>query len=178
MAPSSFLISLSTTSTQNTFTMLSALRPIARPLAGSLRTHIAPTALKFSALRFVSTTKYTTDHEWVTFESETNVGVVGITEYAQKALGDVVFVELPGEGTEVAQGDSIGAVESVKAASDIYAPISGVVESINETLADQPSLLNKSPEKDGWLCKVKLSDPAEFNDLLSSEAYKAHCEGA
>lgn len=130
------------------------------------------------------TAKYTTDHEWVTFESETNVGVVGITEYAQKALGDVVFVELPGEGTEVAQGgmschllscslrfvissrecladihrvldadtqfiDSIGAVESVKAASDIYAPISGVVESINETLADQPSLLNKSPEKDG-----------------------------
>ncbi|AAW47059.1 hypothetical protein CNBN0440 [Cryptococcus deneoformans B-3501A] len=160
--------------------MLSALRPIARPLAGSLRTRIAPrpSALKFSALRFVSTTKYTTDHEWVTFESETNVGVVGITEYAQKALGDVVFVELPGEGTEVAQGDSIGAVESVKAASDIYAPISGVVESINETLADQPSLLNKSPEKDGWLCKVKLSDPAEFDDLLSADAYKAHCEGA
>ncbi|XAO27726.1 glycine cleavage system H protein [Cryptococcus bacillisporus CA1280] len=141
--------------------MLSALRPIARPLAGSLRTHIAPkpAAFRFSALRFASTTKYSTDHEW-------------------KALGDVVFVELPSEGTEVAQGDSVGAVESVKAASDIYAPVSGVVESINETLADQPSLLNKSPEKDGWLCKVKLSDPAEFDDLLSPDAYKAHCEGA
>ncbi|ADV25643.1 glycine cleavage system H protein [Cryptococcus gattii Ru294] len=160
--------------------MLSALRPIARPLAGSLRTHIAPkpAAFRFSALRFASTTKYSTDHEWVTFDSDTNVAVVGITDYAQKALGDVVFVELPSEGTEVAQGDSVGAVESVKAASDIYAPVSGVVESINETLADQPSLLNKSPEKDGWLCKVKLSDPAEFDDLLSPDAYKAHCEGA
>ncbi|KGB79297.1 glycine cleavage system H protein [Cryptococcus deuterogattii 99/473] len=160
--------------------MLSALRPIARPLAGSLRTHIAPkaAAFRFSALRFASTTKYSTDHEWVTFDSDTNVAVIGVTDYAQKALGDVVFVELPSEGTEVAQGDSVGAVESVKAASDIYAPVSGVVESINETLADQPNLLNKSPEKDGWLCKVKLSDPAEFDDLLSPDAYKAHCEGA
>ncbi|OCF40267.1 glycine cleavage system H protein [Kwoniella heveanensis CBS 569] len=121
--------------------------------------------------------RYTTDHEWVTFDGNTNVGTVGITEYAQKALGDVVFVELPGQGSEVAQGDSIGAVESVKAASDIYAPVSGIVDEINEALADQPSLLNKAPESDGWLCKVKLSDPAEFEALLSAEAYKAHCEG-
>ncbi|OCF35013.1 glycine cleavage system H protein [Kwoniella heveanensis BCC8398] len=148
--------------------------------ASALRTVAAPKpvsrAMRFSAVRFAST-RYTTDHEWVTFDGNTNVGTVGITEYAQKALGDVVFVELPGQGSEVAQGDSIGAVESVKAASDIYAPVSGIVDEINEALADQPSLLNKAPESDGWLCKVKLSDPAEFEALLSAEAYKAHCEG-
>jgi len=87
-----------------------------------------------------------------------------------------VFVELPKPTKEVAQGDQIGAVESVKAASDIYAPVSGVVEEINNALADQPSLLNKSPEKDGWLCKIKLSNPSELEELMTAEAYKAHCE--
>ncbi|ODO00087.1 glycine cleavage system H protein [Cryptococcus amylolentus CBS 6273] len=156
--------------------MLSALRPLARPLA---RSCIAKpvVASRFAALRFASTTKYSTDHEWVTFDSETNIGTIGITNYAQKALGDVVFVELPSEGTEVAQGETVGAVESVKAASDIYAPVSGVVESINEILGDRPNLLNKSPEEDGWLCKVKLANPAEFDDLLDETAYKAHCDG-
>ncbi|WWC62903.1 glycine cleavage system H protein [Kwoniella dejecticola CBS 10117] len=146
-------------------------RPALRTVTGTPKP-----ALRFSALRFIST-RYTTDHEWVAFDSASNIGTVGITDYAQKALGDVVFVELPGQGAEVAQGDSIGAVESVKAASDIYAPVSGVVEEINETLADQPGLLNKAPEGNGWLAKIKLSDPAEFEALLSDEAYKAHCEG-
>ncbi|ODN74135.1 glycine cleavage system H protein [Cryptococcus amylolentus CBS 6039] len=156
--------------------MLSALRPLARPLARSCVAKPV-VASRFAALRFASTTKYSTDHEWVTFDSETNIGTIGITNYAQKALGDVVFVELPSEGTEVAQGETVGAVESVKAASDIYAPVSGVVESINEILGDRPNLLNKSPEEDGWLCKVKLANPAEFDDLLDETAYKAHCDG-
>ncbi|RSH90814.1 hypothetical protein EHS25_009989 [Saitozyma podzolica] len=152
---------------------------LARPASSLLRSALSKPMMprmQFAAARFVST-RYSTDHEWVTFDPSTNVGTVGITDYAQKALGDVVFVELPGSGNEVAQGDPIGAVESVKAASDIYAPVSGVVTAINETLSDQPSLLNKAPQGDGWLCKVKLSDPAEFEDLLSAEAYKAHCEG-
>ncbi|KAK8858882.1 glycine cleavage system H protein [Kwoniella newhampshirensis] len=158
--------------------MLSALRRTAT--TGAFRHVAVPArtqALRFSAVRFVST-RYTTDHEWVAFDSNTNIGTVGITDYAQKALGDVVFVELPAHGSEIAQGDSIGAVESVKAASDIYAPVSGIIDEINETLADQPGLLNKAPQGDGWLCKVKLSDPAEFEALLNADAYKAHCEGA
>ncbi|WWC96492.1 glycine cleavage system H protein [Kwoniella sp. B9012] len=151
---------------------------LARPASSILRTALAPRtkAMSFSAVRFIST-RYTTDHEWVSFDPNSNIGTVGITDYAQKALGDVVFVELPGQGAEVAQGDSIGAVESVKAASDIYAPVSGVIEEINETLADQPGLLNKAPEGNGWLAKIKLSDPSEFEALLNAEAYKAHCEG-
>ncbi|KAK6907731.1 glycine cleavage system H protein [Kwoniella mangroviensis CBS 10435] len=153
---------------------------LARPASSILRTALAPQArtkaMSFSGVRFIST-RYTTDHEWVSFDSNSNIGTVGITDYAQKALGDVVFVELPGQGAEVAQGDSIGAVESVKAASDIYAPVSGVIEEINETLADQPGLLNKASEGNGWLAKIKLSDPSEFEALLNAEAYKAHCEG-
>ncbi|WVR06622.1 glycine cleavage system H protein [Kwoniella sp. DSM 27419] len=151
---------------------------LARPAASVLRTAAkpAPRAMRMSAVRFIST-RYTTDHEWVSFDEKTHIGTVGITDYAQKALGDVVFVELPGQGAEVSQGDSVGAVESVKAASDIYAPVSGVVQEINETLADQPGLLNKAPEADGWLCKIQLSDPSEFEALLNAEAYKAHCEG-
>ncbi|WRT68085.1 glycine cleavage system H protein [Kwoniella shivajii] len=149
---------------------------IARPASAIFRNALTPKSIRLSSVRFLST-RYTTDHEWVSFDSNTNIGTVGITDYAQKALGDVVFVELPGQGAEVAQGDSIGAVESVKAASDIYAPVSGIIEEINETLADQPGLLNKAPQGDGWLCKLKLSDPSEFEALLNAEAYKAHCEG-
>ncbi|EIW67587.1 hypothetical protein TREMEDRAFT_33439, partial [Tremella mesenterica DSM 1558] len=126
----------------------------------------------------LTSARYTVDHEWVSFDPSSNIGTVGITDYAQKALGDVVFVELPGVGSEVAQSDPIGAVESVKAASDIYAPVSGIIEEINETLSDQPGLLNKSPMKDGWLAKIKLSEPSEFEALLNDEAYKAHCEGS
>ncbi|KAK1925672.1 putative glycine dehydrogenase [Papiliotrema laurentii] len=157
----------------------SALRPVLRSAARPtclLRAGPKPLA-KVTAIRFASTTRYTTDHEWVTFDTDSNIGTVGITDYAQKALGDVVFVELPSVGSEIAQGDAIGAVESVKAASDIYAPVAGVVEEINEALNDTPSLLNKKPESDGWLARIKLTDPAEFEALLSDEAYKAHCEG-
>ncbi|EAU93041.1 glycine dehydrogenase [Coprinopsis cinerea okayama7 len=133
-------------------------------------------AFRPAQFRTVVTKRYTTDHEAIAFDDSTGIGTVSITDYAQSSLGDVVFVELPSEGTEVAQGDQIGAVESVKAASDIYAPVSGTVEAINEALSSEPSLLNKSPEDKGWLCKIKLSSPAELEELLTEEAYKAHCE--
>ncbi|KAF9531991.1 glycine cleavage H-protein-domain-containing protein [Crepidotus variabilis] len=120
--------------------------------------------------------KYTPEHELVKFDKETGIGIVSITDHAQSSLGDVVFVELPSIGTEIKKGETIGAVESVKAASDIYAPVSGTVEEINETLADQPGLLNKSPEDKGWLCKIKLSDPSELDKLLTHEDYEASYE--
>ncbi|KAJ6610069.1 glycine cleavage H-protein-domain-containing protein [Mycena sp. CBHHK59/15] len=116
--------------------------------------------------------RYTVEHEAVEYDDATGLGVVCITDHAQSSLGDVVFVELPVLGTEVTQGDQIGAVESVKAASDIYAPISGTIEEVNEALASQPGLLNKSPEDKGWLCKIKLSQPAEMEKLLTEEAYQ------
>jgi len=127
-------------------------------------------------LRTIVTKGYTVEHETVVFDDSTGIGIVSITDHAQSALGDVVFVEMPALGTKVAQGDQIGAVESVKAASDIYAPVSGTIEEINETLSSEPGLLNKSPEDKGWLCKIKLSDPSEVEKLLTEEAYKASYE--
>ncbi|GAA6047626.1 hypothetical protein JCM3770_001595 [Rhodotorula araucariae] len=148
-----------------------ALRSAARP---AFRAQPAARPL---LLRTVVTTRYTPEHEWVSFDDKTGLGTVGITEYAQKALGDVVFVELPASGAQVAMGEEIGAVESVKAASDIFAPVSGQVKEINGALEDQPDLLNKSAEADGWLVKIQLSNPGEFDGLLSEEAYKAHTSG-
>jgi len=130
-----------------------------------------------SGIRTIVTKKYTPDHECVTFDDSNGIGVISITNHAQEALGDVVFVELPKVGTEVAQKEQIGAVESVKAASDIYAPVSGIVEAINKTLEEQPGLLNKSPEEKGWLCKIKLSNPSELEKLMNEEEYKASYEG-
>ncbi|KAF9785538.1 single hybrid motif-containing protein [Thelephora terrestris] len=120
--------------------------------------------------------KYTEDHETVVFDDSTGIGIVSITDYAQSSLGDVVFVELPALETKVTKGDQIGAVESVKAASDIYAPISGTIREINENLNDQPGLLNKSPEDEGWLCKIEVSDPAELDSLMDEAGYKTHCD--
>ncbi|POW10076.1 hypothetical protein PSTT_06331, partial [Puccinia striiformis] len=127
--------------------------------------------------RFVSTKRYTKEHEWVTLDTETNIGTIGITDYAQNSLGDVVFVELPEVSATVATGELIGAVESVKAASDIFAPVSGTVTEVNTKLTDQAGLLNTSPEDEGWLAKIKLSSPEELEKLLSEESYKAHIEG-
>jgi len=155
-----------------------ALRQVSRSLV-SQRILQRPAAQSLRSIPFVRTIvtkRYTEDHEAVFFDDSTNVGTITITDYAQSSLGDVVFVELPTVGTEVAQGDQMGAVESVKAASDIYAPISGVVEAVNEALNSQPGLLNKSPEKDGWLCKIKVTDSTEMDKLLTEDAYKAHCE--
>lgn len=134
-------------------------------------------------LRFASTKRYTKEHEWVEYdpESSAQIGTIGITEYAQKSLGDLVYVELPVQGATVAAGDQIGAIESVKAASDIFAPISGTVEEVNTDLdqdgAKGPGTVNKDAEGEGWLAKIKLTNPQELEELLSDESYKAFCEG-
>jgi len=155
------------------------MQRILRPAGAAIRLSSRPTASlsKYGSLRFASIKAYTEDHEWISYDSESKIGTVGITDYAQKALGDVVFVELPTKGSEVAKQDQIGAVESVKAASDIFAPVSGTIESINESLGDQPSLLNRNPEGEGWLCKIQMKDLDEVKGLMDAEAYKAHCEG-
>ncbi|KAL8292834.1 hypothetical protein RQP46_000528 [Phenoliferia psychrophenolica] len=155
--------------------MFSALRPAFRSAA--LAQKAAFVAPQRAFARTLVTKRYTIDHEWISYDDATQVGTVGITDYAQKALGDVVYVELPPVESTVATGQQIGAVESVKAASDIFAPVSGKVAEINDELESSPGLLNQSPEADGWLAKIKLSHPGEFDLLLSAEAYKVHCEG-
>lgn len=119
--------------------------------------------------------KYVASHEWIRVEADGTV-VIGITDHAQDLLGDVVFVELPEVGSEVAAGDDAGVVESVKAASDIYAPVSGEVVAVNEELEDSPELVNSDPYGDGWFFKLKLSDAAELADLLDGESYAEVCE--
>lgn len=114
---------------------------------------------------------YTEEHEWVSVEED--VATIGITDYAQGELGDVVFVELPAVGAEVKQMESFGTIEAVKAVSDLFAPISGQVVEINEALADQPELVNKDPYVDGWMIKIKLSDLSELESLLKADAYKS-----
>lgn len=114
--------------------------------------------------------RYTKSHEWVR-EEEGGVVTIGITEHAQEALGDMVFVELPDEGTQVDAGSECAVVESVKAASDIYSPVSGAVVAANEALADAPETVNSDAFGEGWLFKVKLSDSSALEDLLDADAY-------
>ena len=115
--------------------------------------------------------RYTQSHEWVSIEADGNARI-GITDHAQEALGDLVFVELPAVGDETDQGDSVAVVESVKAASDIYAPVTGEVVAINEDLEDDPGLINNDPYGDGWLYEVALSDETELDGLLDAAAYE------
>jgi glycine cleavage system H protein len=115
------------------------------------------------------TVKYTEDHEWL--KTEGNIATVGITVHAQDALGDVVFVELPAVGTTFAQKDTAGVVESVKAAADVYMPVSGEVTEVNEALRDDPSLANSDPLGAGWFFKVKLSDPSQLDALMDETSY-------
>jgi glycine cleavage system H protein len=115
---------------------------------------------------------YTKQHEWVRHSSD--VATVGITDHAQKELGDIVFVDLPRVGAKVEQGKVMGSVESVKAVSDIYSPISGEVVEINEVLASTPEKLNESPHGDGWLVKIRLSAPDEIKGLLSAADYQKY----
>ena len=115
--------------------------------------------------------KYASSHEWVRSEGN-GVYTVGITEHAQDLLGDMVFVELPDVGDSVAQGDDVAVAESVKAASDIYAPLSGEIVEVNDALADSPELVNSSPYEDGWMFKIKVSDTAELSALLDAAGYK------
>jgi glycine cleavage system H protein len=115
---------------------------------------------------------YTKQHEWVRLSGD--VGVVGITDYAQKELGDIVYVDLPHVGAKVEQAKVMGSVESVKAVSDIYSPVSGEVTEINEALATAPEKLNESPHGDGWMVKIRLSAPAEIPGLLSAADYEKY----
>lgn len=118
--------------------------------------------------------KYANSHEWVREEGD-DVVVVGISDFAQEKLGDVVFVELPEVGAEVAAGDPIAVVESVKAASDIYAPVSGTIIEANDSLEDAPEIINEDSYEDGWFFKIKLSDSGELDDLLDADAYSDQC---
>ena len=115
--------------------------------------------------------QYSDEHEWVIVEGD--IATIGISDYAQGQLGDVVFVELPDVGKSVSRGDEVAVVESVKAASEIYSPLSGEVTEINEALADEPGTINESAEADGWFFKMKLSDPKEVDELMDEAAYKA-----
>lgn len=119
--------------------------------------------------------KYVGSHEWIREEGD-GVVTIGVTDHAQELLGDVVFVELPDLDAELASGDETGVVESVKAASDIYAPLSGTVVAINEELEESPELVNSDPYGDGWFFKIKISDPDELEALLDADAYAEQCE--
>jgi glycine cleavage system H protein len=116
------------------------------------------------------TTRYTKDHEYIRVEGKT--GIVGITAYAQEQLGDIVFVELPEVGRVLGQGDEAAVVESVKAASEIYAPVSGVVTHVNAGLTGEPGLINTSPTESGWIYKIEIADPGELDGLMDAAAYE------
>ncbi|CAG8711271.1 5415_t:CDS:2 [Acaulospora morrowiae] len=127
-----------------------------------------------SSLRAYSSKLYTKEHEWI--DVKHSVGTVGITDYAQSSLGDVVFVDLPKVGDVVEQFGHCGCLESVKAASDLYAPVSGKVIEANTKLTSEPGLINKSPEEEGWLCKIELSNSSELKSLLDKKAYDSFCK--
>jgi len=118
--------------------------------------------------------RYAKSHEYVHVEG--GVGTIGITDYAQKELGDVVFVELPQVGTELEQGDELGSIESVKAVSELFSPVSGEVVEVNEALAEKPELVNTDPYGDGWMVRVKLATPEEVDELMDAEEYEEYIE--
>ena len=118
---------------------------------------------------------FTDEHEWIDLEGDT--ATVGITDYAQGQLGDIVFVELPSVGTMLEKGKDAAVVESVKAASDVYAPISGEVTEANGALEDDPALVNSSPEEDGWFFRMTVSDKSQLEGLMYQAAYKSFCDG-
>ena len=119
--------------------------------------------------------RYSTDHEWVALEG--NRIRIGITDYAQDALGDVVFVQIPVVGTKVSAGDSVGEVESTKSVSDVYAPLSGIVVAVNDDLAAEPERLNSDPYASGWICEIELDTTSDYDSLLDATAYQALVQG-
>lgn len=123
-------------------------------------------------MEFPDNLKYTKEHEWVRVEGET--AVIGITDYAQEQLGDIVYVELPEEGEEIGQGEPFGVVESVKAVSDLYGGLSGEVFEVNDLLSESPETLNEDCYEEGWLVKIKIKDKKELENLLDHKAYQAH----
>ena len=123
----------------------------------------------------MSTVKYTEDHEWIRVEGD--IATVGITNYAQEQLGDVVFVELPDAGKAVEKGGEAAVVESVKAASEIYAPVAGEITEANQAIADDPALVNSDPAGEGWFFKMKVANAGELDGLMDEAAYNSHLEG-
>ncbi len=119
--------------------------------------------------------RYSSDHEWLSRDGATVR--IGITDYAQDALGDVVFVQLPETGDQVSAGDTFGEVESTKSVSDIYAPVSGTIVTVNDALGENPQALNEDPYGDGWICTIEMSDPSQFDALLDAAGYTALIEG-
>jgi len=115
-------------------------------------------------------TKFSKEHEWITVDG--NVATIGITKHATELLGDIVFVELPDKGSSVQKDGTVGVVESTKAASDVYTPISGEVVNINQSIIDDPSKVNADPEKNAWFFKLKIKDESELNNLMSKDEYK------
>ena len=125
-------------------------------------------------MEFPEDLKYSKEHEWARQDSEGLV--VGITDYAQDSLGEIVYVELPEEGSRVARGEAFGVVESTKAVSDLYAPVSGTVGEVNDTLLDNPELINEDPYEDGWLIRITMSDESELGKLMDAAGYAAFLE--
>ena len=118
------------------------------------------------------TRKFTADHEWLSIEGD--VATVGITDYAQSQLGDLVYVELPKTGRSVKKGEAVAVVESVKAASDVYSPLSGEVIEVNESIVADPALVNSDAERTAWMFKIRVAAPAELDSLMDEEAYRQH----
>ena len=125
-------------------------------------------------MRFPSELKYTKDHEWALIQGKTVT--IGITDHAQSALGDIVFVDLPKPGRNLKKGETFGVVESIKAVSDLYAPVTGTVLEIHSALSNDPSLVNKDPHVKAWMLKIEVTDPASLQDLMDAEAYSKYVE--
>ncbi len=121
----------------------------------------------------MSTIKFTEDHEWVRIDDDDDAVVVGITDYAQEQLGELVFIELPEVGADITQGDEAAVIESVKAAGDVKSPVTGSILEVNEALTDEPGIVNDNPETEGWFFKVKTGDLSELDDLMDEEAYRS-----
>ncbi len=133
-----------------------------------------PVSIRLRAMNVPEQLRYSSDHEWASRDGDTVR--IGITDYAQDALGDVVFVQTPDVGTEVRAGETLGEVESTKSVSDLYAPVSGTVVEVNDSLGDGPQALNEDPYGEGWICTIQMSDPDEYDRLLDAAAYSALIE--
>ncbi|MFH1018429.1 MAG: glycine cleavage system protein GcvH [Pseudomonadota bacterium] len=118
--------------------------------------------------------RYTKDHEWARLDKAKKIVTVGVTDYAQEKMGDVVYVELPDEGDQVIQSEPFGSVESVKAVSDLFSPVSGVVAEVNDTLVDTPEAVNDEPYNEAWMIKIKIQEIADVEDLMTAEEYKQY----
>ena len=125
-------------------------------------------------MEFPDHLKYTKEHEWARVEDGSVV--IGVTDYAQDSLGEVVYVELPTEGSKVTKDEAFGVIESTKAVSDLYSPVSGTVSDVNDTLLDSPELINEDPYDEGWILRIDMSDPSELEKLLDAAAYASYIE--